>query len=81
MLFRSGIYVAKVYEGSAAAKAGMQQGDIITEFDGHSVATMEDLNDLMQYRAAGTEVKITICRTDNGQYVEHELDVTLGSKD
>lgn len=77
----SGIYVAKVYEGSAAAKAGMQQGDIITEFDGHSVATMEDLNDLMQYRAAGTEVKITICRTDNGQYVEHELDVTLGSKD
>ena len=77
----SGIYVAKVYEGSAAEKAGIQQGDIITEFDGNSVATMEEINDLMQYRAAGTKVKITICRTDNGQYVEHELDVTLGSKD
>lgn len=77
----SGIYVAKVYEGSAAAKAGIQQGDIITKFDGHSVATMEEMQDLMQYRAAGTKIKVTICRTDNGQYVEHELDVTLGSKD
>lgn len=77
----SGIYVAKVYEGSAAEEAGIQQGDIITKFDGHSVATLEEMDDLMQYRAAGTKVKITICRTDNGQYVEHELEVTLGSKD
>lgn len=77
----SGIYVAKVYEGSAAEEAGIQQGDIITAFDGHNVTTMEEMEDLMQYRAAGAEVKITIYRTDNGQYVEHELDVTLGSKD
>ncbi len=76
----SGIYVAKVYDGSAAAEAGIQQGDIITAFDGQDVSTMEEMQELLQYRAAGTKVKITVDRADNGKYVEREIEVTLGSK-
>lgn len=76
----SGIYVAKVYEGSAAAEAGIQQGDIITAFDGQDVSTMEEMQELLQYRAAGTKVNITINRADNGKYVEQKVEVTLGSK-
>lgn len=76
----SGIYVAKVYEGSAAAEAGIQQGDIITAFDGQDVDTMEEMQELLQYRAAGARVKITISRADNGKYVEQKVEVTLGSK-
>ena len=76
----SGIYVAKVYEGSAAAEAGIQQGDIITAFDGKEVSTMEEMQELLQYREAGTKVTITVNRADNGKYVEQKIEVTLGSK-
>lgn len=76
----SGVCVVKVYEGSAAAEAGIQKGDIITKFDGHDVSTMEEVQDLLQYRAAGTKVTVTVSRADNGQYVERDMEVTLGSK-
>ena len=76
----TGICVVKVYEGSAAAEAGIQKGDIITKFDGHDVDSMEEVQELLQYHAAGTKVTVTICRADNGQYVEQDLEVTLGSK-
>lgn len=75
-----GICVVKVYEGSAAAEAGIQKGDIITKFDGHDVDSMEEIQELLQYHAAGTKVNVTICRADNGEYVEREMEVTLGSK-
>lgn len=76
----AGIYIAKVYEGSAADKAGIQQGDIITAFDGETVSSMEEIQELMKYHEAGSNITITIRRADNGQYVEQELEVTLGSK-
>ena len=75
-----GICVVKVYEGSAAAEAGIQKGDIITEFAGHEVDSMEEIQELLQYHAAGSKVTVTVCRADNGQYIEQEIEVTLGSK-
>ena len=75
-----GVCVVKVYEGSAAAEAGIQKGDIITKFDGHDIQSMEEVQELLLYHAAGSKVKITICRADNGEYVEQELEVKLGSK-
>ena len=76
----TGICVVKVYEGSAADQAGIQKGDIITKFDKHDVDSMEEIQELLQYHAAGTKVTLTICRADNGEYVEREIEVTLGSK-
>ena len=76
----TGICVVKVYEGSAADQAGIQKGDIITKFDKHNVDSMEDMQELLQYHAAGTKVTLTISRADNGEYVEREIEVTLGSK-
>lgn len=76
----TGVCVVKVYEGSAAAKAGIQKGDIITKFDGHDISSMEEVQELLQYHAAGTKVTITVSRADNGQYIEQDIEVTLGSK-
>ena len=76
----TGIFIAKVYEGSAADKAGLQQGDIITKFDNQTVGSMEAMQELMQYHEAGSTVTLTVSRADNGQYIEHEIEVTLGSK-
>lgn len=75
-----GVCVAKVYDGSAAAKAGIQKGDIIIKFDGKDVDSMEEMQELLQYHAAGTKVSLTICRANNGTYEEQEIEVTLGSR-
>ena len=76
----TGVYVAQVIDGSAAAQAGIQQGDIITSFDGKEITSMEELKNTVEYYAAGTQVDIVIERSSNGQYQEQTLSVTLGRK-
>ena len=75
-----GVYVAQVVEGSAAETAGIKQGDIITEFDGKKITSMEYLTEQLQYYESGTKVKIVIQRANNGEYEEQTLTVKLGSK-
>ena len=62
-----------------AAEAGLQKGDIITEFDGRSILSMNQLQDTLQYYAAGETVAVVIQRSNNGQYQEQTVNVTLGS--
>lgn len=76
----TGVYVAQVVDGSAAAQAGIQQGDIITSFDGKEITSMEELKNTVEYYAAGTQVDVVIERSSNGQYQEQTLSVTLGRK-
>lgn len=76
----TGVYVAQVTAGTAAEKAGIQKGDIITAFDGREVSSMEDLSTRMQYYKAGEEVEVTIMRASDGVYVEQKLTVALGKK-
>lgn len=75
-----GIYVAQVVSGSAAEQAGIKKGDIITEFDGREVDSMNALAERMQYYAAGTTVDVTVKVAENGEYVEKTISVTLGKK-
>ena len=75
-----GVYVVTVFENSAAANYGIHPGDIIVEFDGKEITTMDSLTSTLQYYAAGTSVKITVMRSEKGQYQEVELDVVLGKK-
>ncbi len=75
-----GVYVLEVEEGSPAEKAGMAMGDIIVEFDGTSISSYADLEKIIQYYAAGTQTTVTVARPQNGQYVELELEITLGQK-
>ena len=74
-----GVIVASVEKGGPADKAGVKEKDIITELDGRSVANMEQLQDTLQYYAAGEKVKITVQRAEGGKYKEQTLDITLGS--
>lgn len=73
-----GISVQYVEEGSAAEAAGIQKFDIITKFDGQKVGSVEELQSLLQYYKAGETVKITIAYMENRQYIEQEIDITLG---
>lgn len=75
-----GIYISKVERGSAAEKAGLVPGMIITQFDGHKVTSMSDMQDLMQYYAAGTKVDVIAEVSNNGAYKEKTFEVTLDRK-
>lgn len=74
----AGVIIQYVEEGSAAEKAGLQQFDIITKFDGQSVTSVEDIQDLLQYYRAGETVTITIAYQENRRYAEHDIEITLG---
>jgi serine protease Do len=73
-----GIYIVETTDGGAAQAAGLVAGDIITGFNGRTVSSYSDLQNILQYYAAGTTVSITFERQENGKYVEHTVDLTLG---
>lgn len=75
-----GILIRDVADNSAASKAGIEKYDIITKFDGQSITTSNDLVDLIQYYKVGEKVKVTLYRLENGDYVEKEVEVTLGKR-
>jgi len=75
-----GVYISRIVSGSAAEIAGLKQGDIITGFAGRNVTAMEEIQDLLQYYAAGTTVDVVVERSVNGNYEEMTFSVTLGNK-
>lgn len=75
----TGVGVVAVEQGSPAEKAGIQQGDVITQFDGRAVANQQQLSDTLQYYKARETVDVTLQRADNGKYAGQTVSVTLGS--
>ncbi len=73
-----GVYVYKVYDGSAADKAGLSVGDIITEFEGNEISSMSQLKELLTYYAAGEEVEFIVYKAEGKEYVKQKITVTLG---
>ena len=76
----NGIFIAQVMAQTAAEQAGLKKGDILTEFDGRAVHSMEELTQQLQYYKAGETVEVTIQRASEGEYLEQKIQVTLGSK-
>lgn len=72
-----GVHVVEVTEGSAAEKAGIKQNNIITEFDGKRVRSIETLIEMLEYYEPGEEVEVTIQALANGGYEETKVTVTL----
>lgn len=75
-----GIYVYKIVEGGAAANSDLKEKDIITKFDGQSVTNMEEIKQMLTYYEGGSTVSLTVQSLVNGSYVEHEVQITLGTK-
>lgn len=65
--------VGTVTEGSAAADAGLREGDDVVAVDGDTIVAFEDLRDAVIDRP-GEEVELTFVRAGE----EHEATVTLG---
>ncbi len=75
-----GLYITRVVEGSAAEKAGVKTGDILTAFDKMSVSGMSQLRNYLQYYKEGEKVEITVKRLNDGNYEEVNLTVTLDER-
>ena len=77
-----GVYVAQIIENGGAANSELREGDIITAIDGQTVTSMEELQKMLQYYKAGTEVTLTVQRQDGmGSYAEAAVKVTLGTRE
>ena len=76
-----GVYVAEVEQGSAAEKAGITAGSVITKFDDTTIESMDDLKSRLEYYAAGETVDLVVKIADNGSYVEKTLTITLDKAD
>lgn len=64
----SGVIVDAVADNSAAAKAGIKKGDVVTEFDGERVRSARQLSRLVNETPDGRAVKTTVLR--DGKRVE-----------
>ncbi|MEJ8284971.1 S1C family serine protease [Curtobacterium citreum] len=72
-----GALIKSVSSGGAAAKAGLQKGDVVTKIGSATVSDATDLTAQVRYFAGGASTTISYIR--NGQ--SHEADVTLGTYD
>ena len=69
-----GVYVTAVSEGSAAEKAGIKSGDVITAVEGKEVKTSEELNAQKNLHSAGDEIELTLTREGKEKTVKVTLD-------
>jgi putative serine protease PepD len=70
----TGAYIAEVVADGAALAAGLQEGDIVTEFNGVPITDATDLTAQVRAAAAGSEATVTFVRDGQTETVE----VTLG---
>ncbi|MGO4190847.1 trypsin-like peptidase domain-containing protein [Arthrobacter sp. YAF17] len=73
--FSVGAEVATVEPGSAAEKAGVKVGDVVTKFQDLTISDPNQLTAAVREQPAGATVKVTVLRGGK----EQQLDVTLGT--
>src|SRR4030095_1456641 len=61
---KKGALVSEVVPGSPAEKAGIEQGDVIMEFDGKAVADSQDLPRMVASTPVGKSVNIKLWRNE-----------------
>jgi S1-C subfamily serine protease len=72
----SGVAIGSVLQGTAAAKAGLAEGDTITAIDGTTTNTADDVSAALEPHHPGDTIKVTW--TDaNGS--SHSANITLGT--
>lgn len=75
-----GVYISQVYENTAAAAAGLRKGDIIVEFDGDKISSMDALQRELEFYAQGDTVDVTVMTPGAGGYESRTVQLTLGNR-
>jgi serine protease Do len=69
-----GALVSQVVPDGPAEKAGIEQGDVIVNFDGQSVGDSKDLSRIVASTPVGTTVTVKLLR--DGKEVEHQAKIS-----
>ena len=75
-----GVYISQVYENTAAAAAGLRKGDIIVEFGGDKISSMDILQKELEFYAKGDVGDVTVMSPGVGGYESRTVELTLGNK-
>ena len=73
----AGVFVKKVTEGGAADKAGLKENSVITEFNGKTVSSNNQLIEYLSYYEPDEEVELTVQVPHGTSYKEETVKVTL----
>jgi serine protease Do len=76
---KQGVLVGAVTEGSAAARAGLKAGDVITAVNDHAVNTSSDLARLVHEAGSGAELTLAIVRDRKPMTIKAKLETTTPS--
>jgi serine protease Do len=71
---KKGALISEVITGSPAEKAGIEQGDVIMEFDGKEVAESKDLPKIVASTPVGKSVNVKLAR--NGKTLDRQVKVS-----
>jgi Do/DeqQ family serine protease len=75
-----GALVNRVESGSAADRAGLKRGDVITRFSGSAVQDYNSLRNRVAETAPGSAARVTVIREGQERELSVTLDETRGSK-
>ena len=73
----AGVFVKKVTEGGVADKAGLKANSVITEFNGKTVSSINQLIEYLSYYEPDEEVELTVQVPHGTSYKEETVKVTL----
>lgn len=73
----AGVFVKEVTEGGAADKAGLKANSVITEFNGKTVSSINQLIEYLSYYEPDEEVELTVQVPHGTSYKEENVKVTL----
>jgi membrane-associated protease RseP (regulator of RpoE activity) len=74
---KSGVMVNEVVDDSPASKAGLEDGDVILEFNGETISDNDDLVKAVRGTSPGENIEIVVLR--NGK--NKTLDVEIGKRE
>ncbi len=73
----TGFYISEVTDGSAASKAGLKKGDIITKIDDKEVKSFSVLSNALYEKTTNDTAKLTIKTLENNTYKEKNITVSF----
>lgn len=76
-----GALIAQVVKGSAAEKAGLKQGDVITEVNGQQVSNAAALSSYMAVQRVGTPLSLKIYRNGKPMTIHAKVGKKTGAQE